>query len=101
MQCVLEHDDRKFTFIVGDRKYECKVSQACFLSPRVSRLLCSDNSVNCVFLDVEDADGYFGEVLKLGRGDSLLPDDDHIELVHQIAMALDNDELCSDGRRRI
>ena len=58
MQRVLEHDDRKFTFVVGDRKYECNLSQAYFLSPRVSRLLCSDNSVNSVFLDVDDADGY-------------------------------------------
>ena len=95
MQQVLEHDDSKFTFVVGDRKYECSVSQACFLSPLVSRLLCSDNSVDSVFLEIDDSDGYFGEVLKLGRGDSLLLDDEHVELVHGIAVALDNDELSS------
>ena len=43
MQRVLEDDERRFTLVVGDRKYEC-------LLARVSRLLCSDNSV-------DDADG--------------------------------------------
>ena len=95
MRRVLEHDDRKFTFLVGDRKYKCNVAHACFLSPRVSRLLGGDSSVDRIFLDVDDTDGYFGEVLKLGMGESIYIDDNRCELVRQIGAALDNEELYS------
>ena len=39
--------------------------------------------------------GYFGEVLKLSKGDSLLVDDDHIDLICQTGIALENDKPCS------
>ena len=94
MKRVSEYDKRKFTFIVGDHKYECCVSQACFLSSRVSWLLCSDSSVDSFVLDFDDPDGYFGEVLKLGSGQSVHVDDRHCELVRQIGSSLGNDELC-------
>ena len=63
----------------------------------MSRLLCSDRSVASVFMDIDDGEGYFGEVLKLGRGESVYIDENRCDLMRQIGVVLENDELCSVG----
>ena len=68
MQRVCQHDNRKFRFFVGDREYECGVFEACFLSSRVSRMLLSDCTTDCLRIDVDDCENAFEDFLRLGCG---------------------------------
>ena len=63
MERVCKHDQGRFLFVVGDRKYECSVSEACFLSSRVDHLLSSDYTLRILKLGIEDHRGCFGDVL--------------------------------------
>ena len=71
MQRVCEHDHMRFRFFFGDEEYECGLFEACFLSPRVSRLLLSDSTADSLRVDVEDAENCFEQFLKLGVVDLL------------------------------
>lgn len=95
LQRVNECDSRPFCFAVGDSKYWCSVSQACFISPCVFRLLLTDYTVGMFYVDVEDPDLVFKDILELGSGSSVTVDQDNIGVIRSIAIALENGELYS------
>ena len=95
MERVAANDkERRFTFIVDGREYECSLSEACFLSPRVHRLLCSDVTADCLYVDVTDSDCFFEDVLSLSRGCLLSIDQSKCDLLHVFGLQLENAELC-------
>ena len=89
---ILQHDRETFVFIVGGRSYECGVLQACFISPRVNRLVLSDCTVNCLELDNRFCD-VFESVLRLGEGQSITIPRDQIEVIRELSASLENDDL--------
>ena len=68
MSHLYEIDDRKWTFLVGDEKHVCPLSQACFISPLVSRLLEDDPTLSS-YLDRCDC---FSKILTLGLGETVI-----------------------------
>ena len=94
MNSISQDEDRKFTFLVGDREYECGVLQACFLSPHVSQLLANGSSVGVLVLRPED-ERCFRDVLALGRGRPLSINRGNCFAIESIAMTLGNEELMS------
>jgi hypothetical protein len=82
-----------FTFIIGDHRYRCPSSVAQFLSPRVSKLHWIDATVSELTLDVDDAHGLFGSVLK-ATGGGVAVDSAHRRTFGAICADLWNSELC-------
>ena len=96
MQQVCEHDQTKFHFLVGDVEYECGLSEACFLSPLVRRLLVSDCTSDSLFLNICDEGHVFEEVMRLGTGESVVIDDHNLGMMKNICLLLENSELYDD-----
>ena len=96
MQRVCQHEQIKFQFFVGDKEYECGLFEACFLSPRVSRLLLSDSTADSLHLDIKDDEKCFEQFLKLGSGGSITIDDQNIEVMKSISSSLENIELYAE-----
>jgi hypothetical protein len=82
-----------FTFVIGDHRYRCPSSVAQFLSPRVSKLHWIDATISELTLEVEDAHGLFGSVLK-ATGGGVAVDSAHRRTFAAICADLWNSELC-------
>ena len=95
MKRVCQQEGKGFLFVVGDKSYQCCVAQACFISPLVSRLVSMDCTVDCLQLEVDDADGLFCDILGLGEGGSMRIDQQNYKVVRALAIGLENVELAS------
>ena len=95
MERVCQYEREKFVFTVGDKDYECGVSQACFLSGKVSRLLMSDSTAHYMEVDIDDGNDSFEDFLRLGEGYSIKVDDGNRESLKSISYLLENLEVYS------
>jgi hypothetical protein len=82
-----------FTFIIGDRRYQCRSSVAQFLSPLVSKLHSIDATISELRLGIEDPERLFGSVLETGKGNSIAVDSTHRQTFAGICAAPWNSEL--------
>jgi hypothetical protein len=87
------HDSNSFHFLVGDLTYACPVCLAEFLSPIVSRLREIDPTLSHYHVETPDPLGYFGNFLALGRGESLVLNDQNRNFFFNLSRELKNSEL--------
>jgi hypothetical protein len=82
-----------FTFIVGDRRYDCPWFVADFLSPRIGRLHGSDPAFRELAIGTANPGGDFGDFVSLGRGPGVSLTSVNRSFFISIAAELENYEL--------
>jgi hypothetical protein len=82
-----------FEFIVGESRYRCPWFIAEFLSPRVARLRCVDDTICEYSVETKDDEGNFGNFVLLGHGASVKIDSDKFDFYANLSNELENQEL--------
>jgi hypothetical protein len=90
---AMSKTENDFTFIVGNKRYDCPWFVADFLSPRVGRLHTNDPSVCELALGTSDSAGQFGDLISLGRGCDISLTSGNRSFLISIAAELENFEL--------
>jgi hypothetical protein len=86
--------EKDFCFIVGQTPHYCPSFIADFLSPKIARDRKSDCTIDHYSVSAPDAQGSFGNLLRLGFG--FEEDVSDLESMLPVALELENSELLSD-----
>lgn len=83
-----------FTFTVTPRKeYVCSTSQACYISPKVHKLLLADPTVSSLCLITPDPLGYFALIQSLWNGSPIEITNQNADFLRTVSAELENDEI--------
>lgn len=65
------YSQKRFRFIVGGNEYACHISQAAFISNRVIELLIADPTTDTMYIDVDDTEKQFAQIVTLMNGGTI------------------------------
>jgi hypothetical protein len=82
-----------FEFIVGDATYRCPSLIADFISPKIAALHSIDDTIMSFLIETNDSGGYFGSIVELGRGKSIVLTESNWKIVGSISKELGNMEI--------
>ncbi|OHT01448.1 hypothetical protein TRFO_31779 [Tritrichomonas foetus] len=86
--------ENDFRFIVGNNYYECPKILACFISPKISKLLSQDITLSEYTIKHNDENLEFRQIIDLLNGSPLLLENEETnDYLMQIAVQLGNDEI--------
>jgi hypothetical protein len=86
-----QHND--FTFIIGDRRYECSWIVADFLSPKLANLHSVDPSITEYIVETIDSETKFATFLSLGCGSTIVIQEEDRKFLLSLCRELCNSEL--------
>ncbi|OHT00654.1 hypothetical protein TRFO_32623 [Tritrichomonas foetus] len=84
---------KDFSFIVGGHEYQVNKLNACFISPKVAELLLTDPSNDVFYIDTDDSEYQFKQIVKLMEGGILNYDDEVQSYLMNISPLLGNKEM--------
>jgi hypothetical protein len=82
-----------FKFIVGDATYRCPSLIADFISPKIAALHSIDDTIMSFLIETDDSGGYFGSIVELGRGKSIVLTELNWKIVGSMSKELGNMEI--------
>ena len=85
--------DNNFTFRFNDRKYKSNIFYACFISPKISRLVQTDPFIKSIDVPFDDKSSVFENVQSMLYGKPLYLSDENIFFYHSLFHFLENDDF--------
>jgi hypothetical protein len=85
-----------FDFSISDHHHSCPWFAVCLLSPALSRLRLTDQTINEFQFETPDPEGRLPAFLALGTGSSLLISRENCDFYRRIALEMENHELAHE-----